>query len=153
MTNPLNLTFDPGSPMDAGQLQKLVTYLNEVNANSLRLPDFSGVANKAVAQRLVAGTATFSVSFSTFVRTSKRVNFDTPLLTDPASIQFTLEGEDLADLICYIKSNSGSTNGFDLYFDRVAGIDKTGKPTTGSKNYGTVKVHYFAVAKSSALQY
>lgn len=151
MTNPLNLTFDPGSPIDAGQLQKLVTYLNEVNANSLRLPDFSGIANKAVSQRLVAGTVSVAVSFTSFVRTAKRINFDVPLITDPASIIFNLEGEDLADLICYIKSGSGTTNGFDLYFDRVAGIDKTGKPTTGSKNYGTVKVHYFAVAKSSSI--
>lgn len=151
MTNPLNLTFDPGAPLDAGQLQKLVTYLNEVNANSLRLPDFSGVANKAIAQRLVAGKKTVTVNFTSFVKAEKRIAFDIPLVADPASVLFNLEGGDLADLICYIKPNSTDTSGFTLYFDRVAGIDKTGKPTAGIKNYGTITVHYFAVANSSVL--
>ena len=152
MTNALNLTFDEGAPLDATKLQQLVTYLNEVNTNALRVPDVSGLTNKAIAQRMVAGKASLGNLTIANVPVAYDITFDYPLTGDPASIQVTLEtSTNDADLVYHIASGSSKSTGFKLYISRVAGLTTKGAVAAGAKSFGAVAVHYFAIAKPSVV--
>ena len=152
MPNPLNLTFDEGAPIDATKLQQLVTYLNEVNTNALRVPDVSGLTNKAIAQRMVAGRVLLGNLTIANVPVPYDITSESPLTADPASIQITLEtSTNDADLVYHIASGSIKSTGFKIYLSRVAGLTTKGAVAAGNKSFGAVAIHYFAIAKPTVV--
>ena len=146
MPTPINLTFDPGAPLDATKLNQLVTYLNQINAETLTLPSqYSNLANTAIAQRMTAGVGSIGSLNIVDKEITKSVTFKNPLTSTPAAIICTIETSYAdADLIGYLKPGYSNT-GFTFAFNRVAGTEKT-SVATSLRTFTGVKLHYFAIA-------
>ncbi len=146
MTQEYSLQFNEGEPIDATKLQKLVTFINEVNAKALKLPSGADIAGDVVASVMTTGVSkSYTIAFSGKAQ-PLNITFDKPLSNDPYSVIVTLEcsSEDM-DLVHYVQS--ADRQGFKLMVNRVAGVNTAGGAAyTTSKSF-TVKVHYFAVAK------
>ena len=143
----LDLTFDQGAPLDATKLQQLVTYLNEIDAKSLKLPDITGAANQALSQRLVADVYTYGTVTYTGSPISIPISFKAPLVSAPASVTATIETTSSdVDLVYYIKDISNL--GFTIVLNRVTGTSTNKTSTVSSSTYSNVKIHYFAIASS-----
>jgi hypothetical protein len=146
----LNLTFDPGAPLDATKLMQLVNAISELEANTFQLStSVDALSNQTVAKRMISGSTApqritvggsavpIPVSFS-----------PQQLSTAPSAILVTLESSSSnVDLSYYIKGNSANQSGFTLMLSRVAGVSSDNKTTTSSATYENVKVHYLALAK------
>ena len=148
MTVEYSLQFNEGEPVDATKLQKLVTFINEVNAKALKVPDAAGVANDVVASVMTTGVSeNIPIATTTGEAQEISVKFNKPLSNTPYSVIVTLEcaSRDM-DLVHYLKSYD--RNGFTLMVNRVAGVEKDNKVYTGAKTFN-VKAHYFAVAQPS----
>lgn len=146
----LNLTFDPGAPIDATKLMQLVNAITELENTSLTLgSSLSSLQNAANAtKRIIAGTtdkAKYTISGNAI---PVEVKFNGTLSTAPAAVIVTLETSATnADLSYYIKSDSSSTSGFTLMLSRVAGVNSSNKVVTTSATYDNVRIHYIAIAK------
>jgi hypothetical protein len=146
MTQEYSLQFNEGEPIDATKLQKLVTFINEVNAKALKLPSGADIAGDVVASVMTTGVSkSFPITFSGKA-VPIDVSFDKPLSNDPYSVIVTLQcGSEDMDLVHYIQS--ANRQGFKLMVNRVAGVNKAdGAAYTTSRSFN-VQVHYFAVAK------
>jgi hypothetical protein len=146
MTQEYSLQFNEGEPIDATKLQKLVTFINEVNAKALKLPSGADIAGDVVASVMTTGVSKlYDIGFSGKAQ-KITVPFDKPLSNDPYSVIVTLEStsEDM-DLVHYVQS--ADRQGFVLMVNRVAGVNvASGAAYTATRTF-KVKVHYFAVAK------
>ncbi len=147
MTSKLNLTFDPGSPIDATKLMQLVNYINDLEATTLKLTsDVAGLNSQNASKRMDSGIYNCgNITFS-----GAALSFDVPfngsLITAPSAVVVTLECSDNnADLVHYI-SNISNT-GFRVWVNRVAGVNKDKATTVSQTVYSNVKAHYIAFAK------
>lgn len=146
MTSKLNLTFDPGAPIDATKLMQLVNYINELEATTLKLTsDVAGISNQNASKRMDSGIKELgNISFSG-AAIPFEISFNGTLITAPSAVVATIECSNTdADIVHYI-SNVSAT-GFRLYLNRVAGI-KDKSTTVSQAVYSNVKVHYVAFAK------
>lgn len=148
MPTPINLTFDPGAPIDSTKLNQLVTYLNQINAETLTLPSqYSNLANTAISQRMASGIVSIGSLNITDKEITKAITFKNPLTTTPAAIICTVETSySDADLIGYLKPGYTNT-GFTFAFNRVAGTEKA-SVSTSARTFTGVKLHYFAIASA-----
>jgi len=145
----LNLTFDPGAPLDASKLQQLVTYLNELDSQTFKLTSEVGsLANKNVALRLISGTYTAGTLTLAGSAVPVEVTFENgrTLITEPSAVLTTLETSSAtADVTCYLKSTN--QRGFTIMVNRIAGATAKGSTTAGTTTIQNVKIHYLALAK------
>lgn len=144
----LDLTFDPGAPLDATKLMQLVEYLNDLDVRSLKLTsDVSTLGSQNAALRMISNT--YDVGKVTLAGTAKSYDVTFPegrtLITAPSAILITIETSTAnSDIVSYISNTSN--NGFKVWLNRVAGV--VGKTTTASSaTFDNVKVHYLALAK------
>lgn len=148
MTVEYSLQFNEGEPLDATKLQKLVEFINEVNAKALKVPSGSDIAGDVVAAVMTTGVSeNIPIAASTGTAQEVSVKFNKPLSNTPYSVIVTLEcpSNDM-DLVHYVKSYD--RNGFTLMVNRIAGVDKDNKVYTASRTFN-VKAHYFAIAQPS----
>jgi hypothetical protein len=137
--------FEDGAPISASELRKLVEYVNKVNSQALSLPgQFGTLADKAIAQKMTMGTVSVpGLNLSSGFK-EVPISFSPPLTAAPASIQLTVETSSTdSEVIVFLKSG-GSSTGCTAILTRSA--NATGKAITSPSG---VKVHYFAIAKSS----
>jgi len=91
MTQEYSLQFNEGEPIDATKLQKLVTFINEVNAKALKLPSGADIAGDVVASVMTTGVSkSYTIAFSGKAQ-PLNITFDKPLSNDPYSVIVTLE--------------------------------------------------------------
>lgn len=145
----LNLTFDAGAPLDASKLQQLVTYLNELDAQTLKLgTDVATLSNKNVALRIISGTYNAGNITVSGKAHTQPITFENgrSLITDPSAILVTIEtSTENADISYYLRSTS--SQGFTVMINRIAGVSAAGKTVTTSTTFQNVKIHYLALAK------
>lgn len=145
----LNLTFDAGAPLDASKLQQLVTYLNELDSQTLKLTSEVGnLANKNVALRLISGTHSAGTINHSGSAVPVEVTFSNgkTLITEPSAILVTIETSTTnADMTYYLKSTSQS--GFTVMINRVSGVNSKSASTVSTTQFQNVKIHYLALAK------
>ena len=141
-----DIVFQDGGPISSTQLQNLVTLIHQVDAKTTQFPDqFGALVNKSIAQKMVAGV--FNAGSPNLATSYKEiaVTFEPPLTSDPATIQITLEaGSSDYDIVSFIKAGTAKAGGVTVVLDRVKSA--TGKDITTPI---PVKIHYFAVAKTS----
>ena len=148
MTQEYSLAFNEGEPIDATKLQKLVTFLNEVNAAALKMP-----SGTDIAQDVVSAVMTMGVSPNNEIKFSAdavpvSVKFDPPLNNKPRSVIVTLEcPSDDMDLLCYLKNYD--KNGCTVMINRVSGAESAGKAGVAKDRVYNVKIHYFATAQKT----
>lgn len=143
--SPLNLAFDDGAPIDAGKLQQLVTFINEVNTNALMMPDITDISKKVVASTMSVGQSDLkSIEFSGQA-TAIDITFSPPLVSLPLCVIVTLEStsKDL-DLVHYV--DKITTAGCTVWVNRVAGTNEVGVIQSGAATR-SVRVHYLAIAR------
>ena len=149
----LNLTFDPGAPLDATKLMQLVNAVTSLEANTLSLQsttDSLSNANKVASARISAGVKDVGTVTYNGAAIPIDVTFNPSISPEVGSVQITLEGPSNMDLIAYILAGSINTSGCKVMLNRVAGIAaKDNKVFASSSSYAGVKIHYTAIAKVS----
>ena len=139
-----SFNFEDGAPISASELRKLVEYVNKVNSQALSLPSqFGTLADKAIAQKMTMGTVSVP-SLSLTAAKEVPITFSPPLTAAPASVQLTVETSSIdSEIIIFLKSGA-TKDGCTAVLTRAA--NAIGKSVTTP---GSVKIHYFAVAKPS----
>jgi hypothetical protein len=141
-----DIVFQDGGPISSTQLQDLVTKLNQIDAKATSFPDqFGALANKAIAQKMVAGI--YNVGAANLSTTYKEIaiTFEPPLTSEPASVQITVETTSTdSEIISFIKGGTAKAGGCTVILTRAK--SSLGKDISSP---ASVKLHYFAVAKSS----
>lgn len=145
MSEEFNLTFNEGDPVDAKKLQKLLEFINTVNATAMKLPTVSDIADNVVSSVMTMGKTEeyITLEFSG-KEVQKRIDFQRALTSPPYSVIVTLESPSTdLDIVHYIKNTD--QNGFTIAFNRVAGTNEIGV-IQGTAQTRSVRVHYFAIA-------
>jgi hypothetical protein len=140
-----SFNFEDGAPISASELRKLVEYINKVNAQAISLPSqFGTLADKAIAQKMTAGSVSVP-SLSLTAAKEVPIVFTPPLTSVPAGVQLTVETSSVdSEIIVFLKANTATSTGCTAVLTRAA--NAIGKSITSP---GSVKIHYFAIAKSS----
>lgn len=147
MTVEYNLTFGEGEPIDAGKLNDLVKFLNEVNAKAVKVPSGSDIAGDVVATVMTMGvTPSVKTTFNNADAVPFRVDFKPPLSNTPFGVMITLQSSNRdVNLVHYIKDYDRT--GANIYVNRIAGFETVGGTADTRSKEWEISAHYFAIAK------
>lgn len=143
---PPNLKFEDGEPINASAFRALLQYVTEVGTYTLTVPgEATTLANQTIASKFTAGTKSLGTVDLTTAQKSFDIAFNPPLNAAPAAILITIEtSSGQSEPIYFIEGGSTSSSGCRVVLSRGGNaVGDTIKKLTG------VKIHYFAMAKTS----